>query len=158
MDLVGHFSCPPRIFTIFFLSHSILVCCSPWGHKELDTTERLNWTYPKVEFNLLIISLKFIGWKFTYGENLCNSKKASDVRMVLWFRLRKGQWWLRLNPSLATLGCFYDDYNNFKKKHKSSKKESLSSNPMWIQSLLSPSSINRMFCLWEEQIIKFSQK
>ena len=21
-----------------------LVCCSPWGHKELDTTEELNWT------------------------------------------------------------------------------------------------------------------
>ena len=21
-----------------------LVCCSPWGHKEVDTTERLNWT------------------------------------------------------------------------------------------------------------------
>ena len=21
-----------------------LVCCSPWGHKELDMTERLNWT------------------------------------------------------------------------------------------------------------------
>ena len=21
-----------------------LGCCSPWGHKELDTTERLNWT------------------------------------------------------------------------------------------------------------------
>ena len=21
-----------------------LVCCSPWGHKELDTTEQLNWT------------------------------------------------------------------------------------------------------------------
>ena len=21
-----------------------LVCCSPWGHKELDTTERLDWT------------------------------------------------------------------------------------------------------------------
>ena len=21
-----------------------LVCCSPWGHEELDTTERLNWT------------------------------------------------------------------------------------------------------------------
>ena len=21
-----------------------LVCCSPWGHKELDTTERLKWT------------------------------------------------------------------------------------------------------------------
>ena len=23
-----------------------LVCCSPWGHKELDTTERLNSTRP----------------------------------------------------------------------------------------------------------------
>ena len=25
-----------------------LVCCSPWGHKELDTTERLNWTEPNL--------------------------------------------------------------------------------------------------------------
>ena len=24
-----------------------LACCSPWGHKESDTTERLNWTEPK---------------------------------------------------------------------------------------------------------------
>ena len=24
-----------------------LVCCSPWGCKELDTTERLNWTEPQ---------------------------------------------------------------------------------------------------------------
>ena len=23
-----------------------LACCSPWGHKESDTTERLNWTEP----------------------------------------------------------------------------------------------------------------
>ena len=23
-----------------------LACCSPWGHKELDTTERLNRTIP----------------------------------------------------------------------------------------------------------------
>ena len=22
--------------------HGSLVCCSPWGHKEVDTTERLN--------------------------------------------------------------------------------------------------------------------
>ena len=21
-----------------------LACCSPWGHKDLDTTEQLNWT------------------------------------------------------------------------------------------------------------------
>ena len=22
-----------------------LACCSPWGRKQLDTTERLNWLY-----------------------------------------------------------------------------------------------------------------
>ena len=24
--------------------HSSLACCSPWGRKEWDTTEQLNWT------------------------------------------------------------------------------------------------------------------
>ena len=27
-----------------------LACCSPWGHKELDTTERLNWTDIRMNF------------------------------------------------------------------------------------------------------------
>ena len=26
------------------MDREVLMCCSPWGHKELDTTERLNWT------------------------------------------------------------------------------------------------------------------
>ena len=30
-----------------------LVCCSPWGHKELDTTEWLNW----MQFSFLLILL-----------------------------------------------------------------------------------------------------
>ena len=25
-----------------------LACCSPWGHKESDTTEQLNWTELKI--------------------------------------------------------------------------------------------------------------
>ena len=25
-----------------------LACCSPWGHKELDMTKRLNWTEEKL--------------------------------------------------------------------------------------------------------------
>ena len=29
-----------------------LVCCSPWGHKESDTTEQLNWTMALLEKNL----------------------------------------------------------------------------------------------------------
>ena len=31
-----------------------LVCCSPWGHKESDTTERLNWTELIPPFDLLM--------------------------------------------------------------------------------------------------------
>ena len=31
-----------------------LPCCSPWGHTELDTTERLNWTLlPYIIFSIL---------------------------------------------------------------------------------------------------------
>ena len=35
-----------------------LVCCSPWGHKESDTTEPLNWT----EY-ILIFCPSFFHWK-----------------------------------------------------------------------------------------------
>ena len=27
-----------------------LVCCSPWGHKELDMTEQLNWIPKRYAF------------------------------------------------------------------------------------------------------------
>ena len=33
-----------------------LACCSPWGHKELDTTEQLNWT----ELNWSILMSKSV--------------------------------------------------------------------------------------------------
>ena len=29
-------------------AHGSLVCCSPWGHKESDMTEQLNWTEPPI--------------------------------------------------------------------------------------------------------------
>ena len=36
------------------------MCCSPWGHKELDMTERLNWTELIQKFNyLLVTSVQF---------------------------------------------------------------------------------------------------
>ena len=31
--------------------HRSLACCSPWDHKESDTTERLNWTTENSEWN-----------------------------------------------------------------------------------------------------------
>ena len=52
--LNGHeFEQAPRVGD----GQGILACCSPWGHKELDTTERLNWT-------------KLIAWnKKTYPDH-----------------------------------------------------------------------------------------
>ena len=32
-----------------------LACCSPWGHKELDTTERLNWTELRWPYSVLLL-------------------------------------------------------------------------------------------------------
>ena len=53
-----------------------LVCCSPWGRKELDKTERLNWTDVK---NWLI-------WKDPDGgKTLRQEKKAMiEDEMVGW--------------------------------------------------------------------------
>ena len=41
-----------------------LACCSPWGHKDLDTTEQLNWTelIHKMKFTILIILKCTIQW------------------------------------------------------------------------------------------------
>ena len=41
-----------------------LLCCSPWGHKDLDTTEQLNWTelIHKMKFTILIILKCTIQW------------------------------------------------------------------------------------------------
>ena len=36
-----------------------LVCCSPWGHKELDTTEWLNWTELTI-YSLVILLSQFL--------------------------------------------------------------------------------------------------
>ena len=36
-----------------------LACCNPWGHKELDTTERLNWTELMV---FLVVMYGYESW------------------------------------------------------------------------------------------------
>ena len=43
-------------------AHGGLMCCSPWGHKESDTTERLNWMEAYFERQKKSIFLKF--WIF----------------------------------------------------------------------------------------------
>ena len=36
-----------------------LACCGSWGHKESETTERLNCTEPTTHYNLLLFSFFF---------------------------------------------------------------------------------------------------
>ena len=51
-----------------------LACCSPWGHKESDTTERLNWT----ELNALDVGL----WR----------KLSAEELMLLNYGVREDSW------------------------------------------------------------------
>jgi len=55
-----------------------LVCCSPWGHKESDLTEQLNWTeiflcsffsQEHVLINLLVLYVMYIYWGLKQQEN-----------------------------------------------------------------------------------------
>ena len=49
-----------------------LACCSPWGHKELDTTERLNWT----EFPIMSPDQDYVA---LIGETLKNNVRGLGV-------------------------------------------------------------------------------
>ena len=45
-----------------------LACCSPWGHKESDTTEWLNWTEFQLKINkFFLMNKKFIQRGYTNG-------------------------------------------------------------------------------------------
>ena len=44
-----------------------LVCCNPWGHKELDTTEQLNWTEPNAPLREHIASVSPSLYRCTAG-------------------------------------------------------------------------------------------
>ena len=54
-----------------------LVCCSPWGHKELDTTEWLNWTELNIHLEFLLLT-QYKGWE---GKKVFGS---GDCRELLW--------------------------------------------------------------------------
>ena len=45
-----------------------LACCDSWGHKELDTTERLNWTENKQKFEKSTDSTSLLSIHFLSGS------------------------------------------------------------------------------------------
>ena len=51
-----------------------LACCDSWGHKESDTTERLNWTYCVGFFHIST----WISHRYTYFPSLLNLPPTSS--------------------------------------------------------------------------------
>ena len=50
-----------------------LACCGSWGHKESDTTERLNWTnWPFV----------YVSWRNVYSDHLPIFKQLFDLLLL----------------------------------------------------------------------------
>ena len=56
----------------------VMACCSPWGHRELDTTELLNWETRNRE---AVLSQK--------GEGYCGDRKGSVPRSWMYQLLEK---------------------------------------------------------------------
>ena len=72
-----------------------LVCCSPWGCKELDKTKRLNWTEYMVSTSpsmMIIIKIAQI------TDRISRARRDSALTVLL--TLLK-QFWVYLNPCLA---------------------------------------------------------
>ena len=78
-----------------FLQQGGLVCCSPWGRKESDTTEWLNWTewlqyiFPTTYFYLFFLFLQsgliFILWTLSYKTTSFLWQIFCEVIYSIWF-------------------------------------------------------------------------
>ena len=68
--------------------HGSLVCCSPWSHKELDMTERLNWT----ELNHLALQrVQCRKGVCRHWHRPCQEMQSglSTLQLPLWFPLKE---------------------------------------------------------------------
>ena len=59
-----------------------LVCCSPWGYKELDMTEQLNW--PEEELKSLLIRVKEESEKAGLKLNIQKTKTMASGPITSW--------------------------------------------------------------------------
>ena len=59
-----------------------LACCSPWGHKESDTTERLNWTELKHKFCMHWETKIFVWLTFLWYSLYCNGLELSHQYLL----------------------------------------------------------------------------
>ena len=62
-----------------------LVCCSPWGHKELDMTEQLNWGAIIVNNNWLSIQISFYYKNVLYYTCIYYKETIQYTFLKIWF-------------------------------------------------------------------------
>ena len=68
-----------------------LVCCSPWGHKESDMTEQLNWSESYFLKKYLFIWLHWVLVAVLEIFNLCCGVFSCDMwDLVLWSGIKPG--------------------------------------------------------------------
>ena len=77
----------------------ILACCSPWGHKESDRTEQMNWT-ETLDYRSVLSS-----WITKLKKTVLDLKELSHLEVVLGVEKHSGlvvrRWWtLVLVPPL----------------------------------------------------------
>ena len=87
-----------------------LACCGPWGHKESDTTERLNRTLCQVSFQRSIrcpepgeCGSQTSHWDCKDKIDLCPQRLCSDNALLSWSR-SVGSHRSVPSPQLSTLG------------------------------------------------------
>ena len=61
-----------------------LTCCDSWGHKELDTTERLNWTG---NYKSDLFSFEFVFDVFSTFATSCHTTQWFAINMSIYFRI-----------------------------------------------------------------------
>ena len=60
-----------------------LACCSPWGHKELDTTEQLNWSHNVLKPGRRFLPFPSFSKLFSYSTNCAFSYTFWNSFLIL---------------------------------------------------------------------------
>ena len=64
-----------------------LVCCSPWGHKESDTTVQLNWTERNTDWGYLLGVAVFICGKIWTNQFMCKDKGKRVINFAISYHI-----------------------------------------------------------------------
>ena len=118
-----------------------LACCDSWGHKESDTTERLNWTELNWRYHRFISILKSIWENVRHSLirsqlNINNSRNYFPCLSALLFGLLSDRFFFMKNSTYFVAVWFYQTISCQKN----------SGNPMCVFILY-------CFCLFQSKLV-----